>query len=111
MTGEVFRAYIEQLLAPTLGAGDVVVMDNLPAHQVTGVREAIHAVEAGRLYLPPYSPDLNPIEQLFAKLKHLIRKAEPRTVEATWRKVGDLLDLFSPAECANYLRNAGYASA
>ena len=62
------------------------------------------------LFLPPYSPDLNPIEQLFAKLKHLIRKAEPRTIEATWRKLGDLLDLFSPAECANYLKNAGYAS-
>jgi transposase len=110
MTGEVFRAYVEQMLAPALEPGDGVVMDNLPAHKVAGVQEAIQAAHASLLYLPSYSPDLNPIEQLFAKLKHLVRKAEPRTTEATWRKLGDLLDLFSPAECANYLKNAGYAS-
>jgi transposase len=110
MTGEVFRAYVEQMLAPSLTPGDVVVMDNLAAHKVSGVRELIEAAGASLLYLPPYSPDLNPIEQLFAKLKHLMRMAEPRTVEATWRKVGQILDLFSPAECANYLKNSGYAS-
>ena len=110
MTGTAFRAYVEQFLAPALTPGDVVVLDNLAAHKVAGVRQALAAAGASLLYLPPYSPDLNPIEQLFAKLKHLIRKAEPRTIEATWRKVGDLLDLFSPAECANYLKNAGYAS-
>ena len=109
MTGEVFRAYIEQLLAPTLGAGDVVVMDNLPAHKVKGVREAIRAVEAGLLYLPPYSPDLNPIEQLFAKLKTLLRKAAARSREALWTTIGNLLDSFSPEECRNYLANCGYA--
>ena len=125
MTGTAFRAYVEQFLAPALTPGDVVVLDNLAAHKVAGVRQALAAAGASLLYLPPYSPDLAPgsqhrpprsvrsgapIEQLFAKLKHLIRKAEPRTIEATWRKVGDLLDLFSPAECANYLKNAGYAS-
>jgi transposase len=117
MTGEVFRAYIEQLLAPTLGAGDVVVMDNLPAHKVKGVREAIHAVEAGRLYLPPpdqvwgrlYSPNLNPIEQLFAKLKTLLRKAAARSREALWTTIGGLLDAFGPEECRHYIHNCGYA--
>jgi transposase len=88
----------------------VVILDNLGSHKGQAARRAIRAAGAHLLFLPPYSPDLNPIEQLFAKLKHLIRKAEPRTIEATWRKVGDLLDLFSPAECANYLKNAGYAS-
>ena len=88
----------------------VVILDNLGSHKGKAARRAIRAAGAHLLFLPPYSPDLNPIEQLFAKLKHLIRKAEPRTIEATWRKVGDLLDLFSPAECANYLKNAGYAS-
>ena len=98
-----------KVLGPTL-AGDVVILDNLGSHKGQAARRAIRATGAHLLFLPPYSPDLNPIEQLFAKLKHLIRKAEPRTIEATWRKVGDLLDLFSPAECANYLKNAGYAS-
>ena len=88
----------------------VVILDNLGSHKGQAARRAIRAAGAHLLFLPPYSPDLNPIEQLFAKLKHLIRKAEPRTIEATWRKVGDLLDLFSPAECANYLKNVGYAS-
>lgn len=110
VNGDIFRAWTEQLLAPTLRSGDIVIMDNLASHKVAGVREAIEAKGAELRYLPPYSPDFNPIEQLFAKLKHLIRKAEPRTVDATWRKVGDLLDAFSPAECANYLKNAGYAS-
>jgi len=108
--GDIFLAYIEQVLCPRLRPGQVVVMDNLSAHKVSGVRELIEARGARLLYLPPYSPDLNPIEQAFAKLKHLMRKAQPRDVEATWRKAGQLLDLFSPQECANYFINAGYGS-
>ena len=111
INGELFRTYIERVLVQTLAKGDVVILDNLGSHKAKAVRNAIRAAGAHMLFLPPYSPDLNPIEQLFAKLKHLVRKAEPRTIEATWRKLGDLLDLFSPAECANYLSNAGYASA
>ena len=94
MTGEVFRAYVEQMLAPALSPGDVVVLDNLAAHKVAGVREAIQAAGASLLYLPPYSPDLNPIEQLFAKLKALLRKAAARTKEALWATIGELLDAF-----------------
>ena len=101
MTGEAFRAYVEQFLAPTLARGDVVVMDNLPAHKVAGVREAIAAVGASILYLPPYSPDLNPIEQMFAKLKHLLRKANARTVDAISTAIGEILRAFTPQECAN----------
>jgi transposase len=110
INGELFTLYVEKVLGPTLAKGDVVILDNLGSHKGQAARRAIRAAGAHLLFLPPYSPDLNPIEQLFAKLKHLIRKAEPRTIEATWRKVGDLLNLFSPAECANYLKNAGYAS-
>ena len=108
MTGEVFRAYVEQMLAPSLGPGDVVVMDNLSVHKVAGVREAIRVAGASVLYLPPYSPDLNPIEQVFAKLKALLRKAAVRSKEALWSTIGRLLDHYSPAECANYLANCGY---
>ena len=108
MTGEVFRAYVEQMLAPALEPGDVVVMDNLPAHKVAGVREAIQAAQASLLYLPSYSPDLNPIEQLFAKLKALLRKAAERTKDALWGTIGTLLEAFTPEECANYLANCGY---
>ena len=108
MTGEVFRAYVEQMLAPSLTSGDVVVMDNLPAHKVTGVREAIQAAGASVLYLPPYSPDLNPIEQLFAKLKSLLRKAATRTRDALWHTIGHLLDEFTPDECRRYITNSGY---
>jgi len=108
MTGEVFRAYVAQMLAPALAPGDVVVMDNLAAHKVTGVREAIQAVGASLLYLPPYSPDLNPIEQLFAKLKALLRKAAARTKEALWSAIGELLDAFPERECRNHLTNCGY---
>jgi transposase len=108
MTGEVFRAYVEQMLAPSLRRGDVVVMDNLPAHKVAGVREALKAAGASLLYLPPYSPDLNPIEQLFAKLKALLRKAVARTRDALWHTIGAVLDAFTPAECHNYLVNSGY---
>jgi transposase len=109
MTGPAFRAYVEQFLAPELARGDVVVMDNLPAHKVAGIREAIAAAGASILYLPPYSPDLNPIEQLFAKFKALLRKAATRTRTALWDAIGHLLGAFRPAECRNYLENAGYA--
>lgn len=108
MNGELFLAYVEQFLAPTLSPGDIVVMDNLPAHKVAGVAQAIEARGAELRYLPPYSPDLNPIEQMFAKLKALLRKAAARTIDALWDTIGALLDAFSPIECANYLRNAGY---
>jgi transposase len=108
INGERFLAYVEQALAPTLGCGDGVIMDNLPAHKVQGVRQAVEARGAYLLYLPPYSPDLNPIEQVFAKLKALLRTAATRTVDALWHAIGQALDAFSPAECANYLANAGY---
>ena len=111
INGTSFSAYVEQLLAPTLAPGDIVIMDNLGSHKGSAVRRAIRAVGAKLLFLPPYSPDLNPIEQVFAKLKTLLRKAAARTIEATWRCIGSLLDRFTANECANYLRNAGYASA
>ena len=110
INGEWFRTYVEKVLAPTLRPGDIVILDNLGAHKVAGVRAAVEARGARLLYLPPYSPDLNPIEQLFAKLKTLLRKAAERTVEATWKRIGTLLDCFTPKECANYFANAGYAS-
>jgi transposase len=110
MTGEIFRAYVERCLAPALRPGDLVVMDNLPAHKVAGIAQAIEAVGARLLYLPKYSPDLNPIEQVFAKLKAGLRKAAERSLDALWRRIGQLLDDFSPQECANYLKHAGYAS-
>ena len=109
MTGEIFLAYVDQFLVPTLTEGDVVVMDNLAAHKVAGVREAIRAKGASLLYLPPYSPDLNPIEQAFAKLKALLRKAAARTREALWTTIGHLLSTFTPTECRNYIANSGYA--
>jgi transposase len=91
-------------------AGDIIVMDNLGSHKGSAIRRAIRAAGAHLLFLPPYSPDLNPIEQVFAKLKTLLRKAEERTVDGLWRRIGGLLDTFTPGECANYLQNAGYAS-
>jgi transposase len=108
MTGEAFCAYVEQVLGPSLAPGDVVVMDNLKAHKAAGVEKAIRAVGASLLYLPAYSHDLNPIEQLFAKLKALLRKAAARTKEALWSTIGELLERFLPEECANYLENCGY---
>ena len=111
MNGLIFRTYLEHCLIPTLTPGDIVIMDNLPAHKVAGVREIIEAVGARLVYLPPYSPDFNPIEQFFAKLKALLRKAAERSVDALWDRIGQLLDAFSPEECGNYLRHAGYASA
>ena len=110
MNGNTFLAYVEQILAPSLSPGDVVILDNLSAHKVAGVRQAIEATGARLLYLPPYSPDFNPIEQLFAKLKALLRKAAERSIDGLWRRIASLLHSFTPEECANYLRNAGYAS-
>ena len=110
INGESFKAYIEQFLVPTLKPGDIVIMDNLGSHKGHAVRRAIRAVGARLLFLPPYSPDLNPIEQMFAKLKTLLRKAAERTVEATWQRIGSLLNRFTPQECANYIQNAGYAA-
>ena len=110
MTGEWFAAYAQQVLAPTLRAGDIVILDNLQSHKGKAVRDAIRAVGARLLFLPAYSPDLNPIEQVFAKLKHLLRKAAARTKEAVCNAIGELLGSFTPDECANYLRNAGYGS-
>ena len=110
INGESFLAYVEQLLVPTLKPGDIVIIDNLGSHKGKAVRKAIRAAGARLFFLPPYSPDLNPIEQVFAKLKTLLRKAAERTIDATWRRIGALLHTFSPLECANYFRNAGYAS-
>ncbi len=108
MNGEAFTAYAETFLAPTLAPGDIVVLDNLPAHKGAAVREAIEAAGARLLFLPPYSPDFNPIENAFAKLKALLRRAAARTVKELWRVIGDCLDAFSPSECANYFAHAGY---
>jgi transposase len=106
--GESFLAYIEQCVVPTLLQGDIVMMDNLASHKVAGVREAIEAAGCTLRYLPSYSPDLNPIEQLFAKLKALLRKAAARTIEALIAAIADALTKVSPYECANYLANLGY---
>ena len=108
MNGDAFLAYVEQVLAPTLACGDVVVMDNLPAHRCAGVHEGIEARGASLRYLPPYSPDFNPIENAFAKLKALLRKAAARTIDDLWDAVRDALPQFEPNECANYFTAAGY---
>ena len=110
ITGALFTAWVEQSLVPTLKPRDIVVIDNLPGHKHPRAREAIRRAGAHLLFLPPYSPDLNPIEMVFAKLKTLFRKAETRSVETAWRKVGTLLDEFDPKEYANSFRHAGYAS-
>ena len=104
-----FEVYVERVLAPELRAGDVVVMDNLSSHKGAKVQELISAAGATLLYLPPYSPDFNPIEQAFAKLKALLRKAEERTIEGLWRLIGSLLDRFTPGECQRYFAASGYA--
>lgn len=108
MNGITFRAYVEQHLAPTLSRGDIVICDNLQCHKSPAVRAAIEVRGAELRFLPPYSPDLNPIEQVFAKLKALIRAAEPRDVETLWDTIGQSLARFSPNECANYMANSGY---
>jgi len=108
MHGPAFRAYVEQVLVPELKPGDIVIMDNLPAHKVAGVRETIEAAGARLLYLPPYSPDFNPIEMAFSKLKALLRKTAARTVDDLWDAVAQSLDAFTPNECANYFAASGY---
>ncbi len=108
MNGNVFRAYVEQVLAPTLKPGDLVIMDNLGSHKIAGGRAAIEARSANLIYLPAYSPDLNPIEQAFAKLKSLLRKKAARSVEALWSAIGRFLSHFPAAECSNYFANRGY---
>jgi transposase len=110
MNGEAFLVYVGKILVPALSPGDIVVMDNLAAHKVQGVRSLIEDAGAKLLYLPPYSPDLNPIEMAFAKLKTLLRGAAERSVEALWQRIGQLLNAYSAEECANYFNHAGYAS-
>ncbi len=110
INGEAFTAYVEQVLAPTLTPGDVVILDNLGSHKGHAVRAAIRKAGAHLIFLPPYSPDLNPIEQVFAKTKHLLREAATRTQEALMQAISQILDSFTPTECANYLTNSGYAS-
>lgn len=108
MNGDAFLAYVEQFLAPTLAPGDIVIADNLSSHKVAGVRQAIEARHASLWFLPAYSPDLNPIEQGFAKIKARLRRAEPRNREALWQTTGRIVQDFTPAECANFIANAGY---
>ena len=108
--GDAFKTYVKQVLAPCLRPGDIVIMDNLPAHRVAGVHQAIKACGAFLLYLPAYSPDLNPIEQAFAKLKALLRKAAAQSKEALWQAIAEALDQFGPTECRNLFLNAGYGA-
>jgi transposase len=108
INGVWFQAYVDQVLVPTLAPGDIVVMDNLGSHKGVGVRKAIEAAGATLLYLPPYSPDFNPIEKAFSKLKALLRKAVERTVDGLWNKIGQLLSDFTPTECANFFGASGY---
>lgn len=110
INGESFLAWVEQILVPTLQPGDVAIMDNLGSHKGRAVRRAIRAAKAHVLFLPPYSPDLNPIEHVFAKLKALLRKARARTQQAIGEALADILKAFQPDECANYIRDAGYVS-
>lgn len=109
MNGHAFLTYVEKVLVPVLKPGDIVVMDNLAAHKVEGIRQLIEAASAQLVYLPPYSPDLNPIEMAFAKLKALLRRAAARSRDALWDKIAEVLQAFTPQECANYFRHAGYA--
>lgn len=108
MDGEAFLVYVRTFLCPTVHPGDIVIADNLPSHKVAGVRDAIEVAGATLRYLPPYSPDLNPIEKLFSKLKTLLRKAAKRSVDALWNEIGQLLKRFSPEECTNYFQSSGY---
>ena len=108
MNGDAFLAYVVQVLVPTLVPGDLVIMNNLPAHKVTGVKEAIEAAGATRVFLPPYSPDFSPIAQAFAKLKALLRKAAARTIDDLWAAIAEAIELFTPAKCVNFFVNSGY---
>ena len=109
INGELFLAYVEQILLPTLKPDDIVVMDNLSSHKIEEVKKMIESVGAMVVYLPPYSPDFNPIEQVFSKLKTLVRKLKLRKMDELWQKLGELCDVFSSEECLNYFRNAGYS--
>ena len=109
INGERFQLYVEKVLVPTLAPGDIVVMDNLGSHKGWAVRHAIRSAGAKLFFLPKYSPDLNPIEQVFAKLKHLLRRAAARNFDTVCAAIGQLLDSFTPQECANYFANSGYA--
>ena len=111
MDGVSFLAYVEQILVPTLQPGDIVIADNLAAHKVDGVRHAIEAVGATLRFLPPYSPDFNPIELCFAKLKAIVRKARCRSIDTLWPFLGECLSRFTPTECRNYVRHCGYTAA
>lgn len=111
INGVAFQAYVDQVLAPELRPGDIVVMDNLGSHKGAGIRAAIEAAGASLLYLPPYSPDFNPIENAFAKLKAMLRKAAARTVDGLWSVIGRSIDSFTPTECTNYFAAAGYDAA
>ena len=108
MNGTAFLAYVEQVLVPTLSPGDIVIMDNLPAHKSAGVRSAIESAGASLRHLPPYSPDFNPIEQAFSKLKALLRKAAARTIPDLWAAIAEAIPRFSRGECASYFQAAGY---
>jgi transposase len=110
INGRRFLVYVEQFLVPTLKPGDVVILDNLGSHRGKAVRQAIRKAGARLFFLPKYSPDLNPIEQVFAKLKTLLRKTEARTLQAICTAIGEILGLFTANECANYFKDAGYAS-
>lgn len=110
INGQLFCAYVERLLVPTLKPGDIVIVDNLGSHKSKSIRQMIRAAGAGLAYLPPYSPDLNPIEQMFAKLKHWMRVAQKRSINEVWQHVAEVLNKITNQECANYFRNAGYAS-
>jgi transposase len=110
VNGEIFLVYVRDHLAPALKPGDIVVMDNLSSHKVEGVRQAIEAVGARIEYLPPYSPDLNPIENAFSKLKAMLKKFGERQIDALWKRIGSLIDTFTPAECRNYFRHCGYSA-
>ncbi len=111
INGVSFQAYVDQVLVPELRPDDIVIMDNLGSHKGAGVREAIEAAGASLLYLPPYSPDFNPIENAFSKLKALLRKAAERTIDGLWNTIGALLPAFTPQECANFFAAAGYEPA
>jgi transposase len=108
INGALFLAWVREFLCPCLRPGDIVIADNLSSHKVAGVQQALARVGASICYLPPYSPDLNPIEKLFAKLKAMLRKASRRTIEALWDKLGELIDTLSPQECLNYFQSCGY---
>lgn len=110
INGAWFLAYVQNILVPSLRHGDIVIMDNLGSHKAKATRKAIRGAGAKLFFLPPYSPDLNPIEQVFAKLKRMLRRAEERNIEDTWRRIGTLLDKFTSQECQNYIENSGYAS-